>query len=251
MSPPFGPLGPLGPRLVKRAFDLSVACAALLLLSPLLLGVALAVRLDSAGPVFYRQDRVGRGGRVFRIHKFRTMVHAPQTDGLPLTVGDDARITRVGRFLRHSKWDELAQLIDVWRGDMSIVGPRPEVPRYVDRYPEALRAAVLSVKPGITDDCSLDFRDESDWLARSADPERTYVDEILPIKLALQARYVEHAGLLTDLRIVGRTAAILCGRIVGRRSTPPAAAPPVAPPALPISHRSPTPTAADDLERPR
>ena len=158
-----------------------------------------------------------RGGSLFTIHKFRTMrADADRVGGL-LTVGQDARITRVGRFLRHSKWDELAQLIDVWRGDMSIVGPRPEVPRYVAHYPEALRAKVLSVKPGITDDCSLDFRDESDWLARSADPERTYVDEILPIKLARQARYVDHAGLLTDLRIIGRTAAILLGRIQGRR----------------------------------
>ncbi len=235
-------LSALGPRLLKRAFDLCVASAALLLLSPLLLAVAVAVRLDSPGPVFYRQERVGRGGRVFRIHKFRTMAHAPPGSGLPLTVGDDARITRVGRFLRHSKWDELAQLIDVWRGVMSIVGPRPEVPRYVAHYPEALRAKVLSVKPGITDDCSLDFRDESDWLARSADPERTYIDEILPIKLALQARYVDHAGLLTDLRIVGRTAAILLGRIIGRRAAPP-----------PLDTRPPPahPTAADDLERPR
>ncbi len=210
-----------GPRLVKRTFDLVVASAALLLLSPLLLGVAIAVRLDSPGPVFYRQQRVGRDGRIFRIHKFRTMAHAPEGSGPLLTVGEDTRITRIGRFLRHSKWDELAQLIDVWRGDMSIVGPRPEVPRYVAHYPEVLRAQVLSVKPGITDDCSLDFRDESDWLARSADPERTYVDEILPIKLALQARYVAEAGLLTDLRIVARTAAILLGRIGGRRKAAP------------------------------
>ncbi|WP_130482330.1 sugar transferase [Sphaerotilus mobilis] len=207
--------------MVKRAFDLSVASIALLLLSPLLLGVAIAVRLDSPGPVFYRQQRVGRGGRIFRIHKFRTMAHAPQGGGPLLTVGEDRRITRIGRFLRHSKWDELAQLIDVWRGDMSIVGPRPEVPRYVAHYPEALRTQVLSVKPGITDDCSLDFRDESDWLARSADPERTYVDEILPIKLALQARYVADASLLTDVRIVARTAAVLLGRIAGRRKASP------------------------------
>ncbi|MDP4302586.1 sugar transferase [Leptothrix discophora] len=215
--------------MVKRAFDLTLASLTLLLLAPLLLGIALAVRLDSPGPVFYRQQRVGRAGRLFRIHKFRTMAHQPQGGGLQLTVGDDARITRVGHFLRHSKWDELAQLIDVWRGDMSIVGPRPEVPRYVAHYPAELRERVLSVKPGITDDCSLDFRDESDWLARSADPERTYIDEILPIKLALQARYVEHAGLRTDLRIVGRTAAILLGRLARRRST---SSPPAPPPNL-------------------
>jgi len=198
---------------VKRLFDLAVASLALLLLAPLLAGVAIAVKLDTPGPVFYRQVRVGRGGREFRIHKFRTMTHDPADRGPQLTVGADARITRVGAFLRHSKWDELAQLIDVWRGDMSIVGPRPEVPRYVALYPADLREQVLSVRPGITDDCSLDFRDEGTLLAQSADPERTYVDQILPIKLRLQARYVAQAGVRTDLRILARTFAVLAGRV--------------------------------------
>lgn len=204
--------------MLKRGFDLLVAAVALLLLAPLLLGVALAVRLDSPGPVFFRQERVGRGGRTFRIHKFRTMAHDPGDRGPHITVGADARITRVGAFLRHSKWDELAQLIDVLRGDMSLVGPRPEVPRYVALYPAELRARVLSVRPGITDDCSLDFRDEGALLAQAADPERCYVEQILPIKLRLQAQYVAHAGLLTDLRILARTAGVLLGR-VGRPST--------------------------------
>ncbi|ACB32575.1 sugar transferase [Leptothrix cholodnii SP-6] len=199
--------------MVKRLFDLAVASLALLLLAPLLAGVAIAVKLDTPGPVFYRQVRVGRGGREFRIHKFRTMTHDPADRGPQLTVGADARITRVGAFLRHSKWDELAQLIDVWRGDMSIVGPRPEVPRYVALYPADLREQVLSVRPGITDDCSLDFRDEGTLLAQSADPERTYVDQILPIKLRLQARYVAQAGVRTDLRILARTFAVLAGRV--------------------------------------
>lgn len=199
--------------MVKRLFDLAVASLALLLLAPLLAGVAIAVKLDSPGPVFYRQVRVGRGGREFRIHKFRTMTHNPADRGPQLTVGADARITRVGGWLRHSKWDELAQLIDVWRGDMSIVGPRPEVPRYVALYPADLRAQVLSVRPGITDDCSLDFRDEGTLLAQSADPERTYVDQILPIKLRLQAQYVAQAGVRTDLRILARTFAVLLGRV--------------------------------------
>jgi lipopolysaccharide/colanic/teichoic acid biosynthesis glycosyltransferase len=198
---------------IKRIFDLAVASLALLLLAPLLAGVAIAVKLDSPGPVFYRQLRVGRGGREFRIHKFRTMTHNPGDRGPQLTVGADARITRVGAWLRHSKWDELAQLIDVWRGDMSIVGPRPEVPRYVALYPADLRAQVLSVRPGITDDCSLDFRDEGTLLAQSADPERTYVDQILPIKLRLQARYVAQAGVRTDLRILARTFGVLLGRV--------------------------------------
>ena len=199
--------------MVKRLFDLAVASLALLLLAPLLAGVAIAVKLDSPGPVFYRQVRVGRGGREFRIHKFRTMTHNPADRGPQLTVGADARITRVGAFLRHSKWDELAQLIDVWRGDMSIVGPRPEVPRYVALYPADLRAQVLSVRPGITDDCSLDFRDEGTLLAQSADPERTYVDQILPIKLRLQAQYVAQAGVRKDLRILARTFAVLADRV--------------------------------------
>jgi lipopolysaccharide/colanic/teichoic acid biosynthesis glycosyltransferase len=202
---------------LKRGFDLLVATVALLLLAPLLLVVALAVKLDSPGPVFFRQARVGRGGRTFRIHKFRTMTHDPGDRGPQLTVGADARITRVGAFLRHSKWDELAQLIDVLRGDMSLVGPRPEVPRYVALYPADLREQVLSVRPGITDDCSLAFRDEGALLARAADPERCYVEEILPIKLRLQAQYVARAGLATDLRILARTAAVLLGR-VGRGS---------------------------------
>ncbi|MEY8879042.1 MAG: sugar transferase [Leptothrix sp. (in: b-proteobacteria)] len=209
--------------MAKRAFDLLIASLALLLLAPLLLGVALAVKLDSPGPVFFRQLRVGRGGRPFRIHKFRTMAHNPADRGPQITVGADARITRVGAWLRHSKWDELAQLIDVWRGDMSLVGPRPEVPRYVTLYPAALREVVLSVRPGITDDCSLDFRDEGVLLAAASDPERTYVDEILPIKLRLQAAYVAQAGLRTDLRILARTASVLLGR--------------VAPPAQPTARR--------------
>ncbi len=199
--------------MIKRIFDLVVASLALLLLAPLLAGVAIAVKLDSPGPVFYRQVRVGRGGREFRIHKFRTMTHNPADRGPQLTVGADARITRVGGWLRHSKWDELAQLIDVWRGDMSIVGPRPEVPRYVALYPADLRAQILSVRPGITDDCSLDFRDEGTLLAQSADPERTYVDQILPVKLRLQAQYVARAGVRTDLRILARTFGVLLGRV--------------------------------------
>jgi lipopolysaccharide/colanic/teichoic acid biosynthesis glycosyltransferase len=191
--------------MAKRAFDLLAAGLGLLLLSPLLLAVAVAIKLDSPGPVFYRQERVGRGGRVFRIHKFRSMTHNPVDRGPQLTVGADARITRVGAWLRRSKVDELAQLIDVLRGDMSLVGPRPEVPRYVAMYPQALRDKVLSVRPGITDFASIEFRDENALLARSADAERCYREEVLPVKLALQARYVDEAGLLTDLRLILRT----------------------------------------------
>ncbi|MCK6427062.1 MAG: sugar transferase [Burkholderiaceae bacterium] len=198
--------------MAKRLLDLLGAGLGLVLLAPLLLLVALAIRLDSPGPVFYRQRRVGRGGREFRIHKFRTMTHDPGDRGPQLTVGGDARITRVGAFLRRSKLDELAQLFDVLAGDMSLVGPRPEVPRYVALYPAGLREKVLSVRPGITDFASIEFRDENDLLARSADPERTYREEVLPRKLALQARYVDQAGLRTDLMLMARTLAALLAR---------------------------------------
>ena len=167
--------------------------------------MALAIKLDSPGPVFYRQVRVGLRGREFRIHKFRTMAHDPGDRGPQLTVGLDARITRVGAFLRRTKLDELAQLFDVFEGTMSLVGPRPEVPRYVALYPAALREKVLSVRPGITDFASIEYRDEGTLLARSADPERTYREVILPAKLALQARYVDRSGLGTDLVLIGRT----------------------------------------------
>lgn len=192
----------------KRVFDVLAAGTGLLLLAPLLLAVAAWVRLDSPGPVFYRQERVGRGGRPFHIHKFRTMRFEPHGGGPQITVGGDARITRAGRFLRRSKLDELAQLIDVLQGTMSLVGPRPEVPRYVALYPAALRAKVLAVRPGITDFASLAFRDENERLAAAADPERCYVETILPAKLELAAQYVDRASLRTDLTLILRTVTV-------------------------------------------
>jgi len=188
--------------IAKRLFDLVVAGPALVLLAPLLLAVALWIRLDSPGPALFRQERVGRHGRVFRIHKFRSMrLDAPST-GPALTAHADPRITRVGRMLRRHRLDELPQLIDVLAGDMSLVGPRPEVPRYVAQYPEAMRERVLSVRPGITDPSSLAFLDEATRLAASSDPEREYVEEILPAKLAIAADYAERATLATDLRVL-------------------------------------------------
>lgn len=191
--------------MAKRLFDLLLSSIGLAVLALPLALVALAIRLDSPGPVFYRQVRVGLRGREFRIHKFRTMAHDPGDRGPQLTVGLDARITRVGAVLRRTKVDELAQLFDVLEGTMSLVGPRPEVPRYVALYPAGLREKVLSVRPGITDFASIEYRDESTLLAQSSDPERTYREVILPAKLALQARYVDRAGLGTDLRLIGRT----------------------------------------------
>ncbi len=189
----------------KRLFDWILSSLGLLVLGPALILVALAIKLDSPGPVFFRQERVGRWGHPFWIHKFRTMRHDPVGRGLQITVGQDARITRVGGFLRASKVDELPQLIDVWVGTMSLVGPRPEVPRYVAVYPAELRDKILSVRPGITDIASIEYRDESAVLARAADPEQAYIHEVLPHKLALSARYVDQASVWTDLQLILRT----------------------------------------------
>lgn len=189
--------------MAKRLFDIALSALGLLLLSPLLLALAVWVKLDSPGPVFFRQERIGRHGVPFRIHKFRTMVHGGQ--GALITVGADRRITRAGAFLRRAKLDELPQLIDVLCGDMSLVGPRPEVPRYVAMYPAGLRDKVLSVRPGITDVASLEYRNESERLAQAADPENEYVNVVMPAKLQLAAQYVDHASLGFDLRLILRT----------------------------------------------
>lgn len=191
--------------MAKRLMDLALSSLGLLLLSPLLLGIAFWIRLDSPGPVFFRQERVGRFGRPFRIHKFRTMVVDAERFGAQITVGRDARITRAGAWLRRTKLDELPQLIDVLAGTMSLVGPRPEVPRYVALYPTAMRAKVLSVRPGITDSASLQYRDEGTLLAAATDPERTYTEVVLPAKLKLAADYVDQASFATDLRLIAAT----------------------------------------------
>lgn len=191
--------------MAKRVFDVLMAGVGLVLLSPLLLVIAAAIKLDSRGPVLFRQERVGRYGAVFRIHKFRTMAHAPTSNGSLITVGRDPRITRVGALLRRAKLDELPQLIDVLGGRMSLVGPRPEVPKYVALYPPALRDKVLSVRPGITDPVSLRFIDENALLAGAADPEREYVEVVMPQKLAAAVAYAEQATLGSDLRVIGQT----------------------------------------------
>ena len=196
----------------KRLFDLLLAGFGLLLLSPLLIVIALWIKLDSPGPMMFLQERVGRNGRLFLIHKFRTMAADAPQRGPQITVGADTRITRAGRFLRSSKLDELPQLWDVWRGAMSLVGPRPEVPRYVALYPATVRDIVLSVRPGITDAASLEYRDEARLLAEAADPERCYVEVLLPAKLALSARYVQTRSFVGDLRLVWRTLSVLAGR---------------------------------------
>ena len=192
---------------LKRAFDLAASGIGLLLLSPLLLALAAWIRLDSPGPVFFRQERIGLRGRPFRIYKFRSM--RVDHSGPQITVGADDRITRSGHIIRAYKLDELPQLLNVFLGDMSLVGPRPEVPRYVALYPVDVRAEVLSVRPGITDLASVQYRSESTLLAQSADPERTYNDTILPAKLALCRQYVRERSLGLDLKIIGMTLGIL------------------------------------------
>lgn len=177
----------------------------MLVLLPVFAVVAVLIKADSSGPVFFRQERVGRFGQRFRIHKFRTMRHQPGMRGPSITVGNDRRVTGIGAVLRRFKIDELPQLLDVFRGAMSLVGPRPEVPEYVARYPSADREVVLSVRPGITDWASLEFSDESALLADAADPERFYLEQILPVKLRYYREYVSSRTMRGDLEIVLKT----------------------------------------------
>ena len=198
---------------LKRAFDLCFSALALLLFLPLLVLLGVWIKADSSGPVFFRQTRVGRLGQPFDILKLRTMrVDSADSQGPQLTVGADPRITRAGKFLRHYKLDELPQFLNVLLGDMSVVGPRPEVPRYVDKYPPDVRRIVMSVRPGITDLASVEFRDESTLLAASDDPERTYVEVVLPRKLRIAVDYVQRRTLRLDLAIIWRTIAALVMR---------------------------------------
>lgn len=197
---------------MKRLFDFVVSLLGLIVLSPLFLVIAVAIKRDSPGPVFFRQVRVGKDGRTFRIHKFRSMAVSAAGNSKEITVGGDARITRTGAWIRHWKLDELPQLIDVLAGSMSVVGPRPEVPRYVALYPDAQRRVVLSVKPGITDLASIQFRHENELLARASDPEQAYREQILPEKLRLQSEYVRTRSFIGDMKILVATFAAIFRR---------------------------------------
>ena len=193
------------PQLIaKRAMDIAISAAALCVFWPVFLLIALAIVIDDPGPVFYRHVRVGRGGRPFRIFKFRTMVVDADKKGLSITVGRDSRITRVGAFLRKTKLDELAQLLNVLCGQMSFVGPRPEVPRYVELYTPYQRQ-VLLVRPGITDYASIAYRNENDLLAGADDPERMYIETIMPDKIELNMKYLREISPLADLRLILKT----------------------------------------------
>jgi lipopolysaccharide/colanic/teichoic acid biosynthesis glycosyltransferase len=190
---------------VKRAVDLGGSALGLVLLLPILPLIALAIKLDSPGPIFFRQERVGRGGRLFHMFKFRSMVTAAPRLGAAITVHADARITRVGAFLRRTKLDELPQLINVVRGEMSLVGPRPEVPEFTKFYSPRQRAVILSLRPGVTDYASVIFRNESSLLDGRRDPISVYRNEIMPVKWKFYERYSNDIGLLTDLRILAAT----------------------------------------------
>ena len=190
--------------MAKRLFDVVASFIGLLILLPVLLGISLWVLFDSRGGIFYRQVRVGRGGIDFKLWKFRTMHPDADKRGLLTVGGRDPRITRAGYYLRKYKLDELPQLLNVLTGDMSLVGPRPEVRKYVSLYtPEQLR--VLDVRPGITDYASIEYADENELLAKAADPERTYIEEVMPAKLKLNAKYIAEKGVMKDVRIIWLT----------------------------------------------
>ena len=190
--------------MLKRAFDIIVSATALSLLFPLLLLIGLSVALSSPGGAFFRQVRVGRAGKEFRLYKFRTMRPGSEAQGQITVGGRDPRITGIGYFLRKSKMDELPQLINVMLGDMSIVGPRPEVSRYVALYSPEQRN-VLNVRPGITSAASIAYMDENEILGRSADPQHAYIEEVMPAKLALDLDYVKNRSFFLDMSIILRT----------------------------------------------
>ncbi|KDR94621.1 Sugar transferase involved in LPS biosynthesis (colanic, teichoic acid) [Peptoclostridium litorale DSM 5388] len=189
---------------LKRLLDILLCTMGIIFFAPLMALVAVSIKLDSRGPVLFKQERVGINGRHFLIYKFRTMAHKSGAGGLQITAGEDKRITRLGKYIRKYKMDELPQLFNVLRGEMSIVGPRPEVPKYVGMYDDSQRS-VLSVKPGITDYASIEFKTESELLGKSADPEKTYVEEIMPKKLELNMRYIEEMSVYTDVMIIFKT----------------------------------------------
>ena len=191
-------------RFFKRCFDLFSSFFGILLLSPIFLIVAIAIKCSSKGPVLFKQERVGKGGTTFKIMKFRSMIVDAEAKGMQITTDGDNRITKVGKFIRKTKIDELPQLFNVFIGQMSFVGPRPEVPKYVAMYNEEQRQ-VLSVKPGITDLASIEFRNENDLLDGDDDPETKYIQEIMPAKLELNIKYISKAGFFYDIGLIFKT----------------------------------------------
>ena len=187
--------------MAKRIFDIIFSLIGIILLLPLFIIISLWIMIDSKGGVFYIQQRIGKNGKPFGLYKFRTMYVDSDKKGLLTVGGRDPRVTKAGYWLRKYKLDELPQLFNVLKGDMSIVGPRPEVKKYTDLYTEEQRK-VLSVKPGITDYASIEYVDENEVLAKSSNPEKTYIEEIMPHKLELNKKYILNKGLITDLKII-------------------------------------------------
>jgi lipopolysaccharide/colanic/teichoic acid biosynthesis glycosyltransferase len=192
--------------MVKRAFDIFFSFLGLLLLFPVFLVISLIIVLDSRGGVFYRQVRVGRNGKDFKLFKFRSMISNADKKGLLTVGGRDSRVTRIGYYLRKYKLDELPQLINVLAGDMSLVGPRPEVRKYVQLYDDE-QLKVLTVRPGITDYASIEYSNENELLGSVENPEEVYIKDVMPAKLALNLKYIKEQGLLTDLKIIFLTLA--------------------------------------------
>jgi lipopolysaccharide/colanic/teichoic acid biosynthesis glycosyltransferase len=188
---------------IKRGFDILISTLGIVLLAPVFVTIALLVRIDSPGPAFFRQERIGRHFRPFKILKFRTMMRA-KSDDLRLTVGEDSRITEVGRWLRRSKLDELPQLFNVVAGDMSLVGPRPEIPRYVEMFRKDYEE-LLTVRPGITDTASIVYRDEAAILGRAQDADQVYVTMILPEKIRLAKNDLRRSSVFVDIFIIVKT----------------------------------------------
>lgn len=193
----------------KRCFDIFASLFGLLFLAIPFVFIAIAIKTSSKGPVYFRQERVGKNGKLFRIFKFRTMVSDAESKGMQITVGADSRITKVGKFLRKTKIDELPQLINVLLGQMSFVGPRPEVPHYVELYTDYQRN-VLRIKPGITELASIIYKDENEVLAQSDDPEKTYIEEIMPKKVGINMEYIQKMNVFYDIKLIFKTfAAVL------------------------------------------
>ncbi|KER02513.1 sugar transferase [Photorhabdus temperata] len=189
---------------IKIVFDFTASSIGLIILSPILIAIAIWIKIDSEGPIFFRQKRVGQYNKDFYIHKFRSMTTGSEQKG-QLTVGHDLRITNSGKFIRKYKLDELAQLIDIIQGKMSLVGPRPEVPQFMDKYPDDVRNKILSVKPGITDLASIEMIDENQILDKYANPHQAYIDIVMPIKAKYYLEYVDDKSFFHDLKIIFKT----------------------------------------------
>ncbi len=190
--------------MAKRIFDVLMSSVGLLLLSPLFLIISIAVILESKGGIFYKQERIGKNGKPFKLLKFRSMYVGADKKGLLTVSGRDPRITRVGYFIRKTKIDELPQLINVLKGDMSLVGPRPEVAKYVNLYNDEQKQ-ILSVRPGITDPASITFRNENDLLAQAENPEKFYIESVMPEKIRISLDYFKKSFFFTDIGIIFKT----------------------------------------------